>query len=142
MPPAGHKLQEKSNTYEKEVLDLDEISKKYDTDYRKVIDEIIDKEDLIKAIFKKGLKNIVVSRASKDIYYGYNGKDIGIHKVKSPKNFKNTTGCGDALMSGIIDYLSLGKSIKEAVAFGDKLAKITLMSDFANSREITKFAHK
>lgn len=102
----------------------------------------IQKEVLIKAIFKKGLKNVVVSDSRNDVYYGLNKKDIYHYPVTQFKKIANTTGCGDALMSGIIDHLSLGKNFHDAISFGNKLANLTLMSHGANSSELVKYAHK
>lgn len=102
----------------------------------------LDKESLIEVIFNKGLKNVVVSNARKDVYYGLDKKHIYHYPVTQFKKIANTTGCGDALMSGIIDHLALGKNFKEAISFGNKLANLTLMSHWANSEELTKYAHK
>lgn len=102
----------------------------------------LQKEELIKVIFKKGLKNVVVSNARNDVYYGLDKKHIYHYPVTQFKKIANTTGCGDALMSGIIDHLALGKSFKEAINFGNKLANLTLMSYKANSDELVKYAHK
>jgi len=102
----------------------------------------LEKEELIKALFNEGLKNVCVSNAKFDIYYGLNGKEIYCFKIKPHVRFKNTTGCGDALFSGIIDQLSIGKDFHSAIKFGNKLSNLTLMSDSANSEEVTKYAHK
>jgi len=102
----------------------------------------LEKEELIKALFKEGLKNVCVSNGKFDIYYGLNGKEIYCFKIKPHVRFKNTTGCGDALFSGIIDQLSLGKDFHDAIEFGNKLSNLTLMSDSANSKEVAKYAHK
>ena len=102
----------------------------------------LQKEALVKAIFKKGLRNVVVSNARNDVYYGLDRKQINHYSVTQFKKIANTTGCGDALMSGIIDHLLLGKSFKEAISFGNKLANLTLMSYKANSDELVKYAHK
>lgn len=102
----------------------------------------LDKEALIQVIFNKGLKNVVVSNARNDVYYGLDKKHIYHYPVTQFKKIVNTTGCGDALMSGIIDHLAIGKSFKEAIAFGNKLANLTLMSPKANSDKLVKYAHK
>jgi len=102
----------------------------------------LEKEDLIKELFKKGIQNVCVSNGKYDIYYGLNNKDVCCFRFKAFTEFKNTTGCGDALFSGIIDQLSLGKNFHEAINFGNKLSNLTLMSDSANSEEVAKFAHK
>lgn len=102
----------------------------------------LEKEALIKALFKRGLKNVVVSNNKYDIYYGLNGASVYCFKIKAHTKFKNTTGCGDALFSGIIDQLSLGKDFHEAIKFGNKLSNLTLMSDAAYSPLVSRYAHK
>jgi len=102
----------------------------------------LEKEELVKELFAQGLKNVVVSNNKFDIYYGLDGKEVFCFPIKAHTRFKNTTGCGDALFSGIIDQLSLGKDFHEAIKFGNKLSNLTLMSDSANSPEIVKYAHK
>lgn len=102
----------------------------------------LEKEKLIEALFKIGLNNIIVSNGANDIYYGLNGNEINRYHVHRIKKFKNTTGCGDALFSGAIHYLSLGKSLKSGVMFGNKLAALTLNSEAATSEEVKKYAIK
>lgn len=102
----------------------------------------LEKEELIKALLHEGIQNICVSNGKFDIYYGLNNKEIYRFPIKPHVRFKNTTGCGDALFSGIIDQLSLGKDFHEAIKFGNKLSNLTLMSDSANSPEVKKYAHK
>lgn len=99
-------------------------------------------EALVKALFKKGLKNVIVSNNKYPIYYGLNGKDIYCYKIKPHTKFVNTTGCGDALMSGVIHYLSLGKSFEQAIHFGHQLSDIIIMAKGATTPEIKKFAVK
>lgn len=105
-------------------------------------DPNLEKEKLIRALFKIGLNNIIVSNGANNIYYGLNGKEIYCHHVHKINKFKNTTGCGDALFSGAIHCLSLGKSLKSGVVFGDKLAALTLNSEAATSEEVKKYAIK
>ena len=76
----------------------------------------------------KGIKSVVVSNRNNDIYYGLNSRDIGKVHVNEIKEFENTNGCGDALFSGLIDYLLEGKSLKEAT-------KIIQKKGFAISEE-------
>lgn len=100
--------------------------------------------DLVGALLVKGIKNVVVSNRSDDIYYGSNNRDIGMVHVDEIKEFKNTTGCGDALFSGVIDYFIQGHNLKESVAFGNKLAAITLNTYQATNEEISSlyYEHK
>ena len=52
------------------------------------------------------------------------------------RNIKNTTGCGDALFSGILHSLINDLSLDEGVELGIKMAYLTLLSDSAVSLEI------
>lgn len=99
-------------------------------------------KDLVSGLLARGIENVVVSHGSKDIYFGNNHRyKIDLVHVEEVKNIENTTGCGDALTSGVIDYYLSGKKLKEAVAFGYQLSKITLMTKGATSEEISKFAN-
>ena len=100
--------------------------------------------ELVQALLVKGIKNIVVSNKSNDIYYGKDRRDIGFVKVKAITNFVNTTGCGDALFAGIIDQIIEGKKLKDAVIFGNNMARLTLNTERAVSPEIStlKYKHK
>lgn len=149
------------NTYHKnKLIFCESISPQLVLRYKRVLDKIfflkcnihearslihnrpLEKESLIKALFKRGLKNVVVSNNKFDIYYGLNGKDIYCFKIKPHTRFKNTTGCGDALFSGIIDRISMGEDFHSAIKFGNKLSNLTLMSDAANSPEVAKYHHE
>ena len=103
--------------------------------------DLVDK-DLVSGLLARGCQNVVVSHGSKDIYFGTNVRyKIDLVHVEEVKSIENTTGCGDALTSGVIDYYLSGKKLKEAVAFGYELSKLTLMSKGATSKEISKFAN-
>ena len=99
-------------------------------------------KDLVSGLLARGAQNVVVSHGSNDIYFGNNRRNkIDLVHVEEIKSIENTTGCGDALTSGVIDYYLGGKKLKEAVAFGYELSKLTLMSKGATSKEISKFAN-
>lgn len=102
----------------------------------------LEKEELVKALFKKGLKNVIISNGKHDIYYGLNNNEIYCFPIKPHTKFKNTTGCGDALFSGVIDQLSKNKNFKKAIDFGHQLSNVVLMCDGAISPNIKKFKNK
>ena len=106
-----------------------------------LIQDYKNEEELISKILNLGVKNIVVSFGASDIYYG-NKSGIGFVKNDLVKDFVNTSGCGDALTSGIIDqYIRSNKSLKDSIIFGNKLSKVTLMTSSATSIEISKYSH-
>ena len=106
-----------------------------------LIKDYKNEEDLVSKILELGVKNIVVSFGASDIYYG-NKSEIGFVKNDLIKNFVNTSGCGDALTSGIIDqYIRDNKSLKDSIIFGNILSKVTLMTSSATSKEISKYRH-
>ncbi len=98
-------------------------------------------KDLVSGLLARGVKNVVVSHGAHDVYFGENYRRVDLVKVNEVKKFENTTGCGDALTSGVIDYFLRGKKLKEAVAFGNELSRLTLMSKGATSKEIEKYKH-
>lgn len=98
--------------------------------------------DLVSGLLARGAQNVVVSHGSSDVYFGSNHRKVDLVHVDEVKDFVNTTGCGDALTSGVIDHFLAGTKLKDAVAFGNELSKVTLMSSGATSKEISKFANK
>ena len=108
---------------------------------KSLINDELDAKQLTIALLNKGIKNVVLSNGSKKIYYGENTNKIGVFKVEEIKEFVNTTGCGDALTSGVSDHYIRGYSLLESIAFGNELSKITLMSKGATSKDIEKFRH-
>ena len=98
--------------------------------------------ELTLKILKTGVKKCVITQGKDDIYYGENGQ-VHFLKVDAVENVSgNTTGCGDAMFAGIIDKLMMGKSLKEAIKFGEKLSKLTLETKKANNEEVSKLAYK
>lgn len=100
-------------------------------------------EALVARLLKKGAKNVVITHGGGDIFIGQatTGKVIRISNEPA-KEIKNTTGCGDALFAGIIDKLSNGEDLIEAVKFGLKLAVLTLQSEKATSRDVRSLAYR
>ena len=98
-------------------------------------------KDLVGGLLARGVKNVVVSHGSHDIFFGHDVRKIDLVKVEEVVDFENTTGCGDALTSGVIDHFIRGYSLKESVAFGNELSRLTLMSKGATTKEIEKYRH-
>ncbi len=99
-------------------------------------------EALALKILKTGVKKCVITQGKNDIYYGENDK-VYLVKVNPVDEISgNTTGCGDAMFAGIIDKLMMGKTLKDAIEFGNELSKITLGTKKANSEEISKLAYR
>lgn len=98
-------------------------------------------KDLVSGLVARGIQNVVVSHGSRDIYFGSNHRKIDLVHVEEVTEYENTTGCGDALTSGVIDHFLGGKKLKESVAFGNKLSRLTLMSKSANSKEVSNYAN-
>jgi len=97
--------------------------------------------DVALKILDMGAKSVVVSQGKGDIYYGENNQ-IKCFKLKTKDVFKgNTTGCGDALFSGIADHISEGYSLKDSLEFATKLSVLTLDSDKANNPEVSRYAY-
>lgn len=104
-------------------------------------DDSLDGEELLDKFIELGIKNAVISRGGDSILFIDNLKK-GEVKLEKQTNFKNTTGCGDDLFSGIIDSLMQKKSLKEAIEFGVKLSTLTLFDEKACSDSIQQFKHE
>lgn len=90
----------------------------------------------IKYIYSLGVKNIVITNGDKDIYYNIENNvyksDIEVIKPI------NTTGAGDAFMSGLIYGFINDYKIEKSIEFAKRLAKLTLLVNEANSKDINK----
>lgn len=103
-----------------------------------ILKEEMDVSLAAEKLLRLGVKNIVISNGPKDIVYGNKKEGIKKCKVKKAKEFKNTTGCGDALTSGTIFKLANGCSLEEAVTFGEEIAYLTLFSETSTSSEVSR----
>jgi len=79
----------------------------------------------VKELIEQGLKHVVVTSGSEPITYNIE-KRIYQTLIFEPKNVISSVGAGDALLSGIIYGLHLGKSIHEAINYGKKAASFTM----------------
>lgn len=95
----------------------------------------------IKKILDRGTQNVIISAGSKAIYYG---NKSGIFKIEiNPiDDIINDTGAGDAMFAGIIDQINTGKTLEEAILFGNKLAVESLKTNKAVSLEVAKYKYK
>jgi len=103
--------------------------------------EGLDAKKCIQALTLKGVKNCVITQGKDEIAFYEKGL-IDFVPVKENNNIHgNTTGCGDALFSGVVDYLVRDNSLKDAIIFGTKLSAITLESSKANNPDVAKFSY-
>lgn len=100
-----------------------------------LLDTNSDDEILLDKFLVEGVKNLVISQGSDDVLY-LDNRNKKRKEVKRLRNIKNTTGCGDALFSGILHSLINDLSLDEGVELGIKMAYLTLLSDSAVSLEI------
>lgn len=125
----------------KEYLDKIFLIKCNIHEARKLMGIDLLEKDLVGGLLARGVKNVVVSHGKNDIYFGCDYRKVDLVQVVEVTEYVNTTGSGDALTSGVIDHYLRGYSLKESVAFGNELARLTLMSHGATSKEIEKYKH-
>lgn len=92
--------------------------------------KIEDEESLEKAadtLIEKGVKHLVVSLGEKGVYYAF--KDVRKHFDAVPGKVVNTTGCGDALLGGIVGGIDAGLDIEKAIGLGIKAASLCMKVD-------------
>jgi pseudouridine kinase len=96
--------------------------------------------DIIKSVRELhdlGLKSVVVSSSNEPITYNI-GENAYQSIVEEPKFIKSTVGAGDALFAGIVKGLNNGKDMHEAINFAKKIAAVTLESESACNKDISK----
>ena len=82
-------------------------------------------ELIVKDLINKGVKNCVVTDGGNPTYYN-DGKEIKIEPTIKASKVVNTTGAGDAMLSGVVYGLINNKSITEAIQIGHKFANANL----------------
>ncbi|HKM29132.1 MAG TPA: PfkB family carbohydrate kinase [Bacilli bacterium] len=123
------------------------INKSHKIDYLKcnvleaqtIIGKNLSKEDLISEFIKKDAQSVIITDKAEEIFYLEAGK-MKSSKVKSvdSKEIVNTTGVGDAMISGIIYGLVKDYSLESAIDYGKSLSCLTLKSQQANNKALTK----
>lgn len=104
-------------------------------------DDSLNALNACKLLLERGIKKVVVSAASDNIYYGENNV-VNCFTIKKVDNFVNTTGCGDALFSGIVDRIIANDTLYNALTLGHKLSLVTLQSEKATTIEVSKYKHE
>lgn len=100
-----------------------------------LIDETSSGEILLDKFISLGVRNLILSQGGDSILYLENFKK-GEVKIVKEENIVNTTGCGDALLAGIIYKIVNNFSFEEAIKFGREMARLTLHSDSATSEKV------
>ena len=97
--------------------------------------------DLCLELMAKGVKNIVMTNGPKAITIGHDGivEEVNIYPLTE---IVSASGAGDSLFAGVLHGLEHGMTLKEAVLFGDKVAKITLMSKSAVNKDLYEELNK
>lgn len=90
-----------------------------------LLNEHLPIEESIKKLLSLGVKKVVVSNSSNNIYFGEDNK-VDCISIEKKDDVVSTSGAGDALFAGIIHSLNNNKSLKESVIFGNKVALLTL----------------
>lgn len=78
-------------------------------------------ELIIKSLLKKGVKTCIVTCGSNPTVYNV-GDEIFLEPTIKASNIVNTTGAGDAMLSGVVKGLVMNKSIQEAIKIGHLFA--------------------
>lgn len=115
----------KPNIYE--AQELSNIEYKKDKDLK----------DIIKFFLKNGIEKLFISLGEKGILFASEDKK-GFVKVKNKAKIVNTSGCGDATLSGIIYGELTGKDIIDCAKLGTASGFITAHSKDIVSKEISE----
>lgn len=90
-----------------------------------------------KFFIKSGLKKIFISLGKEGIFY-YDGSNYGIMKLEDKILIKNTSGCGDSAISGIVYGDINNFDIDEITRFGISAGSITAQSDNTVSKTMSE----
>lgn len=115
----------KPNIYEAEELSDIEISSEKDL------------ERVVKYFLENGIKKVFISLGKDGILYADKDEN-GIVKIKEQPNIKNTSGCGDSAISGIIYGEVNGKTTLECAKIANIAGFITAESKDTVSKNINE----
>lgn len=115
----------KPNIYEAE--ELTDVSYKNESDLEKIVNVFLE----------KGVQKVFISMGEKGILYADKNEN-GIVKINEKSKIENTSGCGDAAMSGIIFGVVNEKDILECTKLGNVAGFITAQSMDTVSEDISE----
>jgi len=95
------------------------------------VKSIEDAKNAAAYLIRKGIKNVIITMGKNGAVYN-NGGDI-IHKPVPAVKAVDTTAAGDSFSAAVAVALSEGKSIDEAVDFGNKVGTLTVMKKGAQT---------
>ena len=98
-------------------------------------------ELIMKELINKGVKNCVITAGSKATLYNV-GKEIKVEPVIKADKVVNTTGAGDAMLSGVICGLVNNLSMKESVQLGHIFANENLKEETPTVKHKCKYIRK
>lgn len=96
-----------------------------------------DLEKIVKIFLDKGVKKVFISMGDEGIVYADKNEN-GIVKIEEELKIENSSGCGDAAMSGIIYGEVNGYEILECAKFGNIAGRITAQSMDTVSKDISE----
>lgn len=89
------------------------------------IKSIEDARSAVNYLQKKGIQNVIITMGKNGVVY--NSGEAVIHKMVTKVRVVDTTAAGDSFSGAIAVALSEGKTIDEAVNFGNKVGTLTVM---------------
>ena len=95
-------------------------------------------ELIMKDLINKGVKNCVITAGSKSTIYNV-GNEIKVEPVIKADKVVNTTGAGDAMLSGVICGLVNNMPMKEAVQLGHIFANENLKENTPTVKRRCKY---
>lgn len=96
-----------------------------------------DLENIVNVFLEKGVQKVFISMGEKGILYADKNEN-GIVRIKDKLKIENTSGCGDAAMSGIIFGVVNENDILECAKLGNVAGFITAQSMDTVSKNISE----
>lgn len=91
-------------------------------------------ELIAKSLIKQGLQSVIISRGSKLTLYNIDN-ELFLEPIIKVDKVVNTTGAGDAMLSGVIVGIVKGLDFKDAIKLGHKFASTNVKASSPTVKE-------
>jgi len=99
------------------------------------VDPLADPALASTAILKRGLSRAVITLGADGVFFCEEGRH-GLLPALPVERVKDVTGAGDSFIAGLLSGLSRGLALPEAVGLAQRLAALTLQSEFTVSPQV------
>lgn len=97
-----------------------------------------DGDKLVKSLLSLGVKNVIITSGSNNIYYGHDNNSFVTSSLKIKKDaIKSVNGAGDAFFAGFVSSYIKSNDIASSIEIAKKMSYYTLLSYKAVNEDIS-----